>query len=256
MAENSNIPWTDHTFNPWIGCAQIGPGCANCYAEVQDQHWKWTSAGWGRGKPRRRTSAAYWREPLKWNRQAEAEGRRVKVFSASLADVFDHEVPKAWREDLWDLIRKTPHLDWIIVTKRIENAPAMLPADWGRGWPNVWLVLTVCNQNEFDKHVGNFLKIPAAIHGLSIEPLLDWIDIHSRGCAGDIDWYIVGAESGPGARPMDIEWVRSLRGQLNRLRHTEPHRRQPALFYKQQIVDGKKAECPQLDGRQWTEFPR
>src|ERR1700675_129525 len=103
MAQNSKIEWTDHTFNPWIGCTNVSPGCDHCYAESMSKRYGW--AKWGAGEKRRRTSEANWRKPLLWNRQAEGFSQRRRVFCASLADVFDNQVPDEWRTDLWLLIR-------------------------------------------------------------------------------------------------------------------------------------------------------
>src|SRR5262245_34965803 len=103
MGQNSSIEWTDHTFNPWIGCTEVSPACDNCYARVQQQRYH--GPVWGVGQPRRRTTVSYWRQPLKWDAAAATEGRRPRVFCASLADVFDAEVSDDWRADLWELIR-------------------------------------------------------------------------------------------------------------------------------------------------------
>lgn len=129
MAENSAIEWCDHTFNPWIGCTKVGPGCDHCYAEhLMDT--RYGRVQWGAGNPRSRTSAANWTLPEKWNRDAAAfmaaRGRRQRVFCASLADVFDNEVINDWRVDLFRLIAATPNLDWLLLTKRIGNAKPML----------------------------------------------------------------------------------------------------------------------------------
>jgi protein gp37 len=134
MAKNTNIEWTDNSFNPWIGCSKVSEGCENCYAEAGDNFRHWTPMGWGPGKPRHRTSAENWKEPLKWDRAAAANGIRTRVFCASLADVFDQEVDPSWRSDLWELIRQCPHLDWQILTKRPEFIASCLPGDWGTGW--------------------------------------------------------------------------------------------------------------------------
>ena len=139
MAEDSNIEWTQNTFNPWIGCTKVSEGCLRCYAETGDRYRHWTPQGWGQGKPRRRTSDENWKAPLKWNRAAAQSGRRAKVFCASLADVFDQEIDLAWREDLGALIRQCSHLDWQLLTKRPESIATCLPDDWGSGWSNVWL---------------------------------------------------------------------------------------------------------------------
>ena len=112
MGEHSKIEWTTHTFNPWVGCTKVSLACDHCYAET----WAKRSGlvTWGPSRPRRRTSETYWSTPLKWNREAVATGTRPRVFCASLADVFDNEVPDDWRADLWALIRSTPELDWIL----------------------------------------------------------------------------------------------------------------------------------------------
>src|SRR5260221_13405634 len=108
MGENSNISWTDATFNPWIGCTKVSTGpkgaCEFCYAERDNNRRHWVQA-WGSGVPRHRTSAETWRQPCKWDKKAIATGYRPRVFCASLADVFDNEVDPAWRADLWQLIR-------------------------------------------------------------------------------------------------------------------------------------------------------
>lgn len=216
MAENSKIEWTDHTFNPWTGCTKVSPGCDHCYAEG----WAKRSGAvkWGTGEQRRRTSEANWKLPLKWNRQAQAEGRRFKVFCASLADVFDNSVPPEWRADLFALIRATPHLDWLLLTKRIGNATAMLPDDWGDGYRNVGIGATMVNQAEVDRDLDKLDATPAWWRFLSMEPLLGEVlfpvgALWGTGGRNGIDWVIVGGESGPGARPMHPEWVRSIRDQ-------------------------------------------
>lgn len=181
MAETS-IEWTDYTFNPWIGCQKVGPGCDNCYAESWDARWSGGEATrWGPGAPRTRTSDAKWKEPLKWARKAAAfvaeHGRRPRVFCASLADVFDNAVDPQWRAGLFDLIRATPELDWQILTKRVGNVADMLPEDWGDGWSHVWLGATVVNQDEADRDIPKLLSTPAAVRFLSVEPMLGAIDL-------------------------------------------------------------------------------
>ena len=129
MSENTKIEWADSTFNPWIGCTKVGPGCDHCYAEaLMDKRWH--KVQWGSGQQRARTSAANWKQPLLWEREHEAfalmHGRRRRVFCASLADVFDNEAPIQWRVDLFALIERTPHLDWLILTKRVGNVQRMM----------------------------------------------------------------------------------------------------------------------------------
>ena len=217
MAENSKIEWCDHTFNPWIGCQKVGPGCDNCYAEAQQKRFG-NDVYFGVGNARRRTRPANWKLPLKWNRKAEKEGVRYRVFCASLADVFDNAVPDQWRIDLFNLIESTPHLDWLLLTKRIGNVQKMLKtSDWLAGQKNVWLGVTVENQEMADKRIPLLLATPAAKRFISMEPLLGSVDIvHAFDWPAPgvcIDWVIVGGESGQNARPMHPDWVRTVRDQ-------------------------------------------
>lgn len=213
MSENSKISWCDHTFNGWIGCSPVSPACENCYAEVSTPA-RVMKIGWGPHDPRYRTSEANWKQPLRWNaKHAEffaQHGRRQRVFCHSLADFFDNKVPTSWRNDLFQLIRDTPNLDWLVLTKRVGNISRMLPPDWHLGYPNVWLGDTACNQAEADRDLSEFLAIPAAIHFVSIEPMLGAMDISRwlRRNAIRLDWVILGGESGP--RTMDLEWPRAV----------------------------------------------
>lgn len=205
MAEQTGIAWTDHTFNPWIGCTALSPACDHCYAEALVKRWG------GDFGVRRRTAPANWRLPLRWNRAAQASGVRRRVFCASLADVFDNKVPDAWRSDLWALIRECHCLDFQLLTKRPQNIARMLPPDWGVGWSNVWLGATAENQEETARRLPHLLRIPVAVRFLSVEPMLSFVDI-SAGLPG-ISWVIIGGESGAGARPMHAEWAYDLLGQ-------------------------------------------
>lgn len=215
MAENSKIEWTHHTFNPWIGCQKVGPGCDHCYAEAM-MDTRLGRVDWGPHASRSRTSASYWRQPLKWNREAAAAGERRRVFCASLADVFDNHgsIQDEWRSDLWRLIEATPNLDWMLLTKRLGNIRNMLPVsfDFERLYQNVWLGCTVVNQAEADRDIHKLTSVPAVRHFLSFEPLLGEIVTDPCELIG-IDLVIVGGESGPGSRPMHPDWARSLRDQ-------------------------------------------
>jgi protein gp37 len=209
--EYSKIAWTDHTFNPWIGCSPAGPGCQNCYAEMHAHRYaqKYGEC-WGPGATRYVTKST-WKNPVKWNSDAAKHGKRAKVFCASLADVFDKDGPAEARERLWDLIRRTPNLDWLILTKRPQNFKQYLPADWGQGYFNVWLGVTCENRKQGFKRVDILRKTPANMHFVSCEPLLE--DVSTIDLTG-IDWLIVGGESGnsPKAlRPFDVAWARSLK---------------------------------------------
>lgn len=182
MGENTKIEWADHSWNPWIGCQKVSPACDNCYAEAMNDRFK--GGNWGPKAPRRRTSESNWKKPLSWNRKAEKLGIRYRVFCASMADVFDNAVPTEWRDDLWDLIRATPHLDWLLLTKRPQNIKKMISDDWGEGYENVWLGTTVENQKVADQSIPIFLDVPAKVHFLSVEPMLETIEIRKylHGC--------------------------------------------------------------------------
>ena len=124
MGENSKIEWCNHTFNPWIGCQKVSPGCDHCYAEAMMDH-RYGRVKWGPHGERKRTSPANWKNPLRWAKQAN--GRRPRVFCASLADWLDNRVPRDWRSDLGRLIEATPELDWLLLTKRPENHEKLAP---------------------------------------------------------------------------------------------------------------------------------
>jgi protein gp37 len=247
MGENSKIEWTTHTFNPWVGCTKVSPACDNCYAEV------WSRRGgqveWGPHGDRRRTKT--WGNPIRWNRQAEGAAERPRVFCASLADVFDnHRSIKAeWRYDLWGLIKITPHLDWLLLTKRPQNIARFIPDQWRKdGCPdNVWLGTTVENQEEFDRRTPHLKAIRARVRFLSMEPLLGDVDM---GDMSGLHWIITGGESGGKYRPANPAWFRSLRDQCERAGV-------PFLFKQwegvsQQII---KAKGRALDGTVHNGYP-
>lgn len=222
MAIETEIAWTDSTFNPWWGCQKVGPGCDHCYAESVDK--RTGGAHWGPGVERRRTSVRNWNDPLRWNRKADEffakHGRRQRVFCASMADVFDNAVDPQWRKDLFELIASTPRLDWLLLTKRIGNVPKMLPeALDGKSLPeNVWLGITVVNQEEANRDIAKLRSIDVSVRFLSMEPLIAPVDLEAllpmdEHATDRIHWVIVGGESGHGARPMHIEWARTLRDQ-------------------------------------------
>jgi protein gp37 len=207
--ERSKIAWTDFTFNPWIGCTKVSPACANCYAERENNFRHWNDAGWGKGKPRKRTSVSTWKMPLKWNRQASKDKTTYKVFCASLADVFDDEVPEEWRKDLWELVAKCKNLIFLILTKRPENITKMIPWTKDAPWTNVWLGVTAEDKKRLAERYPILLKAPAVIRFISAEPLLEKVEACEALYAG-IDWVIVGGESGSKARSMPMEWARSI----------------------------------------------
>src|SRR5690606_20203576 len=207
MADKTLIAWTDHTFNPWMGCTKVSEGCRNCYAATLTKNRMGLDL-WGPTKKRKRTSETNWKKPIQWNRKAEVEKKPRRVFCASLGDVFE-DTPECnfWRNDLWNLIKSTPWLDWQLLTKRPQNIKKFLPDDWGEGYFNVWLGTSI--ENNRVAYRGPILtSVPAIVHFVSYEPAigpLDQLDLT------DIEWLIYGGESGPGYRDHDIQWARDIR---------------------------------------------
>lgn len=220
MGERTEIGWTDHTFNPWWGCARVSPACNHCYAEAFAK--RTGHAVWGKGGDRRFFGDKHWGSPRKWDRAAETAGHPALVFCASMADVFeDRSDLDGHRDRLFTLIGETPHLIWLLLTKRPENVMDMVPAGWhGSGyadrperlWPsNVWVGTTVEDQKRADERLPTLATIPAPVRFLSCEPLLGPVDLINH--IESVDWLIVGGESGAGHRPMDMQHARDLRQQ-------------------------------------------
>lgn len=281
MAEITGISWTDHTFNPWIGCARVSPGCAHCYAEEMARTRMKLDVWDGKtAKYRHITSDSYWKTPLRWNRQAAESGTRRKVFCASMADVFeDRPAVARHRERLWALIWATPHLDWLLLTKRIENVPDMVPDEWmEEGFPkNVWMGTSCENQHWANIRIPLLLSIPARVRFLSCEPLLGPLDLScwlmkemrvtdpcldaADGAKVDgmirhdhwwdrqdaLHWIICGGESGPKHRPMRVEWARSIRDQCSEA--------DVPFFFKQWGGRTSKSGGDLLDGQRYHQFP-
>jgi protein gp37 len=224
MGEETGISWCDMTFNPWIGCTKVSPGCAHCYAERDNTYRKWNPAGWGKGVHRKRTSKANWDKVRKWDKLAAIDHTTPRVFCASLADVLDEEAPEEWRHNLWQLIDECKNLEWLLLTKRPENIWRMLPDRWLFNPPaHIRLGITAENQEMFIERAPLLLKYWEGKNFLSLEPLLGPIELYNVsgwentaywwGKKLRFDWVIVGGESGSDARPMDPNWVRSLGSQ-------------------------------------------
>lgn len=247
MAEHTNISWTDHTYNPWIGCTKVSDGCRVCYAERETKRM---GVVWGPTGDRVRTSENYWKQPLAWNRKAIRDGVRRRVFCASLADVFEEiEALDPWREDLFTLINSCPSLEWLLLTKRIENVERMVPATWLLNWPDhIRIGTTAENQEMADKRIPILLNLTAKYgtrNFVSFEPLLGPITLPQQNPDGfwppnlpqperpwlphrswpddyqywqakalGIHWGIVGGESGSKARVMNVDWALSLHDQF------------------------------------------
>lgn len=245
MAENSAISWTNHTFNPWIGCARVSPACDGCYAaammgvgEGRFERAEWGGPGKGEGT-RSRTAPSNWAKVRKWNREAAAAPGQTFVFCASLADVFDNAVDPQWRADLFELIRATPNLTYLLLTKRpgmivklFYEALRITADEHGTlsdCWPrNAAIGCSVVSQEEADRDVPKLLVAKAALKPafafLSMEPLLGAVDLwpwlvpHMVGGVDrdPLDWVITGGETDQGAhkaRAAHPDWYRSLRDQ-------------------------------------------
>lgn len=234
MAETTGISWCDHTSNIAIGCTKVGPGCDNCYAERDDlRRYSKTLGGatkeipiihWGPGAPRHFRLDAWTKDIFAWNRKAHAAGVRRRVFIDSLSDFFDNEWPWQIRDQAWAVMRQCTALDFLIATKRPGNIAGMLPPEWAAfgPFPNVWILVSIVTQEEADRDIVKFLAVPAAVHGLSIEPQLEHVDVRmyltrrfllGADCLPGVDWVICGGESGSKARPFNVGWARSLRDQ-------------------------------------------
>jgi protein gp37 len=291
MSENSKIEWTDHTFNPWWGCQKVSAGCKHCYAESLDNRWK--GGHWGPGSDRKPMSDKYWVQPLKWNEAAKSAGKPAKVFCASMADVFeDHPQVVQYRERLFELIMATPYLTWQLLTKRSENILRFSPRSWQDGFPeNVWAGGSAENQERLKEQSEYLIHVPAIVRFLSCEPLLGPLTLPidaNDGCTF-FEWVIAGGESGPHARPMHPDWVRSLRdqchntgtpfffkqwGEWRQYDHWAGDNKRPLGMFKDNVFRegniawdhtkasvhmakvGKKEAGRLLDGVEWNEFPR
>lgn len=252
MSANTKIEWAHHTFNGWWGCTKVSPGCANCYAATFSK--RTGHQVWGANAPRRFFAEPHWKEPLKWDRLAGEAGERHRVFCGSMMDIGEDRPDLVEpRKRICDLVERTPNLDWLLLSKRPENFTRLMT--WGEGrWPrNAWAMTTVENQKMADTRIPELLKVKTVVRGLSMEPLLEAVNIDSfhgflgfvpsqKGCChvchewkpnvrmwadgaavgralcetcddGQRHWVIVGGESGPGARPFNLEWARSIVGQ-------------------------------------------
>jgi protein gp37 len=229
----SKIAWTNKTWNPITGCTKTSPGCNNCYAEkfakrLAGRH------GYPADDPFRPATihANKLKLPLQWKKPC-------LIFVCSMGDLFHEAVPYGAILAVLSVCNQACHHTFQILTKRAERLTE------GLYYPsNVWFGVTAENQQTWDLRTPYLRETDAAVKFVSIEPMLSSIDM------GDIswlDWVIVGAESGPGARPMADDWVRHIRDQCQSAG--------VALFYKQQRVDGKMIKMPALDGRVWDQYP-
>jgi protein gp37 len=205
MGQTTGIQWCHHTFNAVWGCTKVDRGCQRCYAETFSRRVGLDV--WGPATDYRVFGDSHWSEPFAWNAAARASGERRRCFGGSMCDPFDVEWPQGTHGRLWDLIRRTGSLDWLLLTKRPENIPHMLPSDWGYGFSNVWILVSAHDQESLVRRAKILAGIPAIVRGISLEPLVgDDIDLRALNLSTfpDIHWLIIGGESGSGAAPMPL----------------------------------------------------
>lgn len=261
MSIKTAIAWTDHTFNPWWGCVKIDPGCAHCYAETFSK--RIGKSLWGPHSERRIFGDKHWAEPLAWNATSgnailaadtpiidgcRGPLQKHLVFSGSMCDwAEDHPTAAELRPRLFDLIRSTPWLDWQLLTKRADRIAGCLPSDWGAGYPNVWLGVSVSEPKGLWR-VECLAAIPAAVHFLSYEPALENI-ADAPHLTRLLDWIIFGGESGPGYRkPAGWEkWALKLRDRA---------RADGTAFFFKQSPAPRTEMGTTLEGQTIREFPK
>jgi protein gp37 len=232
VSANSTIEWTDSTWNPWHGCHKVSPGCKYCYM-YRDK------ARYGQDPTKVVRSKTTFDAPLKWK-----EPRRV--FTCSWSDFFIEQADE-WREEAYDIIRRTPH-QYQCLTKRPERMDGRLPVPM---LPNLWLGVSVESRRYKDR-IDILRDTPAPIRFLSLEPLLE--DLGVIDFSG-INWVIVGGESGPEARPMQPTWVRLIRDQC--LEAGVPFLFKQWGETNEKLINvGKKAAGRLLDGVEWSQFPK
>lgn len=237
MGKESKIQWTDATWNVAIGCDKVSAGCKNCYM-MRDWNPETSMKGKGREIPVNgvvtRTKPATFNAPLKWQKQGlrSANGGRLKVFTSSLTDVF-HPAIDDYRNEVWDIIKKCPDLIFQILTKRPERIEDHLPEDWGDGWENVWLGVSIENQEVFYERLQNFYFVNAVCKFISFEPLIGPVSVNELitvsspdedtgepmrftiPAMSKINWAIIGGESGNKTgkykfRECSLKWIEDL----------------------------------------------
>jgi protein gp37 len=193
MGKEIAISWCDHSWNPWQGCHKVSEGCRFCFMYSEKIRYGQQPNLVVRSKP------ATFNAPLKWKEPA-------RVFTCSWSDWFIEEAD-AWRDEAWDIVRRTPHLTYQILTKRPERIAAHLPAG---PLPNVWLGVSIENdaaRERLEPLLDVRSRVPVLF--ISAEPLIAPVDLFRFEYAA-VDWVIVGGESGPKARPMSLAWARSI----------------------------------------------
>lgn len=243
MGEKTAISWTERTWNPWQGCTKVSPGCAHCYMFRDKERFGQDPTVVVRSSP------PTFRLPLRWKEPA-------LVFTCSWSDWF-HEGADVWRGEAWDIVKRSPHLTFQILTKRPERIADHLPTDWGKGYQNVWLGTSVENQ-RWTSRIPILLDVPAAVHWISAEPLLGPLDLqkvygdamdetHGVPVLSRLNWVVVGGESGAEHRPMNLDWARKVRDDCVKW---------GVGFHFKQVGGVRPKDGGRLlDGREWNELP-
>ncbi len=234
MATNSSIEWTEATWNPVTGCSKVSPGCKFCYAERMAKRLKAMRQPNYRNGFRVTLQQHALEIPLRWRKPR-------MIFVNSMSDLFHEDVPSEFIVRVFAAMNEAPWHQYQILTKRSERLRELSPIlPWSE---HIWMGVSVENL-DYMYRIDDLRATGADIKFLSLEPLLGPLpDLDLR----DIDWAIVGGESGPGARAMDVEWVRSIRNQCATA--------QVPFFFKQWGGFNKKRNGRELDGRTYSELP-
>lgn len=234
MSENSSISWTNSSWNPVTGCSKVSPGCANCYAERFAERWRGTH-----GHPYEQGfDLKLWPErldlPLRWRAPR-------MVFVNSMSDLFHEDVPLSYIRRVFATMKAAHRHTFQILTKRSERMAGL--ADSLEWWPNIWVGVTI-ESEEYVERASHLRRVPASVRFVSAEPLLG--SLTALDLSG-IDWLIVGGESGPRRRSLDVGWVLELKDK-SRCAGT-------AFYFKQWGGARPDSSPPSLDGKTWRELP-
>lgn len=238
MSNKTKIPWTDKTWNPVVGCTKCSPGCLNCYAERMANRLCWmgksgyeiaTDLETGKWTGHITCMKSRLDKPLHWKKPC-------KIFVCSMSDLFHPKVPFEFIDKIFDVIQRTPDHTYQILTKRPKRMADFIYQAYGvnHKLDNAWLGVSISTQPELDQNLNYLMDIPAAMRFVSLEPLLE--DIRFRPWHEDLNWVIVGCESGPNRRPCKIEWVQSIVEQCKAAN--------VPVFVKQINVNGKLIKMP------------
>ena len=234
MAQNSHIEWTDSTWNPVTGCDKVSPGCKHCYAERMANRLKAMGQYRYRNNFKLTLQEDLIEAPISWKKP------RV-IFVNSMSDLFHENVPFKYIERVFVTMIKANQHVYQVLTKRSER---LMEIAKDLPWTdNIWMGVSAENE-DYTYRIGHLRKTPAIVKFLSLEPLIGPINSLKL---QNINWVIVGGESGPGARPMSQEWVRDIRDSC--IKQKTP------FFFKQWGGVNKKKAGRKLDGRFWDEMP-